>query len=344
MKKITNLLVAASLMIATTATAQNTCCKTTTVAPEVASGMSSTLVPIDRNSPGINLAVSAVDLPTLEFLITKKNTAALDAMGAPDTTGGGGDVVIGGVGSNGIFTPNSKSRYGVSLAVGDTFELTAVGYDLNIVKTLTDSLLNGKYPSGAPCCNLFILLAAQLQDSTIKGFCDTLRNNGVNGASDVNNIEDVLEVIDGFSSAQISVESLISILQTINANGGSISPDCGGTGAKDFFPYGVNKDRRYGYEVDNPVAVKQLSDVSLFMMFPNPSIDGVVNINFTTSKQVDLSLNVLNTLGQRVATQQLGSVDGNLSTNIDTGSLTAGMYFVELTDGEASQTYKLIVR
>ncbi len=344
MKKITNLLVAASLMIATTATAQNTCCQTTTVAPEVASGMNSTLVPIDRNSPGINLAVSAVDLPTLEFLITKKNTAALDAMGAPDTTGGGGDVVIGGVGSNGIFTPKDKSRYGVSLAVGDTFELTAVGYDLTVVKTLTDSLLNGKYSSGAPCCNLFILLAAQLQDSTIKGFCDTLRNNGVNGAGDVNNIEDVLEVIDGFSSAQISVESLISILQIINSNGGSISPDCGGTGTKDFFPYGVNKNKRYGYEVDNPVAVKQLSDVSLFMMFPNPSIDGVVNINFTTSKQVDLSLNVLNTLGQRVATQQLGSVDGNLSTNIDTGSLTAGMYFVELTDGEASQTYKLIVR
>lgn len=347
MKKITNTLMALALMAtANFASAQNsTCCQASTTAPEIPNTLNPTGVAIDQSSPGLGLTQQAsADLPTIEFLVTKKGQAALDAMGNPDTTGGGGDVVIGGVDAFGRVVPGDVSRYGVTLAVGDTFEMVPVGYDLGVVKNLADSLLNGKASSGASCCNLFILLAAQLQDSTIRGFCDTVRNAGVNGASDINNIEDVLVIIDAFSSAQISIESLVSIMQTINAQGSNISAECGGTGANDFFPYGVNGDKRYGYEVEVAVAVEKLSDVSSFMMYPNPSLDKIVNVNFTTTKQVELNMNVYNTLGERIATQSLGNVEGNISTVIDTGVLSAGMYFVELTDGTASQTHKLIVR
>jgi hypothetical protein len=343
MQKLATFFISCSLLIlGNTAFAQNTCCATTVVAPEVQSGFytPNQIAPTDSTPVAPVGMVASSDLPDTEFLITKRGVAALDSVGQPDPAGG--DVVLG-ADADGIFTPNDMSRYGITLAPDDTFDVTAVGFDLDQIKNLADSLLNGITASG-PCCNLFIIMAAVVGDDAIKGFCDTVNNAGIYGASDIDGMNEVLTVFDAFGSAQISIPNLISTLELINQYGNVISTDCGGTGASNFLPYGVNKDKAYGYDVVGPIAVQKLSDVSLFMMYPNPTPTGDVNIYFTTSKEVNLAINVIDALGKRVYSNTLGSVSGDFTAQIPTHNLNSGIYFVELTDGENSTTKKLIVR
>lgn len=334
------------------AKAQNKCCSgASTQAPEITGGFYGTDIPIDENTPGISLSISnSTDLPVVEFLITKRGELAKNGQGTPDTTGGGGngafsgDVIVGTSDFSGVFKPMDKSRYGVSLAIGDTFDITAFGYDLNIVKKLADSLLIGESDSG-PCCGLFVVMAAALQTPSVAGFCDSANTKGIFTAADINNMSDVITIFDVFSTGDASVASVVSIFQVMNSNGFFISTQCGGIGANNFMPYGVNKNKKYGYRVGDAVAVRSLSAVSSFVIFPNPAgASEVVNAHFTTSKQVDLNINVYDALGQRVYAQTLGEVSGNFSTQIPVSNLTSGVYMIELTDGYNQQVQKIVVR
>jgi len=341
MKKLATLF-AACLMAATTAQAQ-TCCTPTTIAPEITTGFYTTnQIGGNTNTPAATLSISnSADLPTVEYIVTKRNSPALDNTGAPDTIGGGGDVIIG-ADVDGIFMPDNMGRYGISLNAGDTFDLTAIGYDLDVIKNLADSLLNGTSPSG-PCCGLFGVMALVLGEPAIAGFCDSLNGQGIYNSTDINGMNEVLTIFDVFSSGETSVGSVISTLNLINSNGGSISTDCGGTGANNFLSFGINKNATYGYDREGTIAVQKLSDVSLFMLYPNPANKGAVNIYFTTQKEVDLTINLFDGLGQRVHHQTLGNISGDFNTLIPVSNLAAGMYYVELTDGHSNQILKVIV-
>jgi hypothetical protein len=345
MKKLATLF-AACLMTVTTVDAQ-TCCDEngTTVAPVITTGFYSTAqIGGSINTPVPTLATNPTpDLPRVEYIITKRNQLALNDQGTPDTTGGGGDVIIG-ADLDGVFMPDDISRYGVRLHAGDTFDLTAVGYDLAVIKNLADSLLNGVDPgSGKPCCGLFGVMAAFLGEPALEGFCDSVNNAGILNSTDIDGMNEVLTIFDVFSSGQTSMESLLSTLDIINSNGTFISPECGGTGVNNFLPYGINKNAKYGYDREGTIAVQKLSDVSLFMLFPNPANKGAVNIYFTTQKEVDLTINLFDALGQRVHHQTLGNVSGDFNTTIPVNNLAAGMYYVELTDGHSNQMLKVVV-
>lgn len=342
MKKLATFF-AACLMTATTVDAQ-TCCTPNTVAPEITTGFYTTSqIGGNVNTPAATLATqNSADLPTIEYIVTRRNTPALDDTGVPDTTGGGGDVIIG-ADVDGIFMPDNMGRYGVTLNPGDTFDLTAVGYDLPVIKELADSLLNGVSPGSGPCCGLFGVMAIVLNEPAIAGFCDSVNNAGIYNSTDINGMNEVLSIFDVFSSGQTSMGSLVSTLNLINSNGTQISTDCGGTGANNFLSFGINRNAQYGYDREGTIAVQKLSDVSLFMLFPNPANDGVVNIYFTTQKEVDLTINLFDALGQRVHHQTLGNVSGDFNTAIPVNNLAAGMYYVELTDGHSNQVLKVVV-
>lgn len=343
MKKLATLF-AACLMTATTVDAQ-TCCTPNTVAPEITTGFYTTSqIGGSTNTPAATLATNAsADLPTVEYIITKRNQPALDDTGAPDTTGGGGDVIIG-ADTDGMFMPDNMGRYGVRLNAGDTFDLTAVGYDLAVIQELADSLLNGFSPGSGPCCGLFVIMAQALQEPAIAGFCDSVNNAGISNSTQISGMNEVLTIFDVFSGGQTSIEAFISTLNLINSNGTFISQDCGGTGANNFLSFGINRNAKYGYDREGTIAVQKLSDVSLFMLYPNPATKESVNIHFTTTKEVDLNINLFDALGQRVHHQTLGNVSGDFNTTIPVNNLAAGMYYVELTDGHSSQTHKVIVK
>jgi hypothetical protein len=341
MKKLATLF-AACLMTITAVNAQ-TCCTSNTVAPVITSGFYSTSqIGGNVNTPTAVLATLASgDLPTVEYIITKRNSPALDDTGVPDVTGGGGDVIIG-ADIDGIFMPDDMGRYGVRLHAGDTFDLTAIGYDLAVIQNLADSLLNGTSSSG-PCCGLFGIMAVVLGEPAIAGFCDSINGAGIFNSTQINGMNEVLTIFDVFSSGQTSIGSFVNTLNLINSNGTFISPECGGTQANNFLSFGIDRNAKYGYDREGTIAVQKLSDVSLFILYPNPAKDGAVNIYFTTEKEVDLSINLFDALGQRVHHQTLGNVSGDFNTTIPVNNLAAGMYYVELTDGHSNQVLKVIV-
>lgn len=321
-------------------TGQTVCCLPTTVAPEVLPGIYGTPIATNQNTVPPPLAVNAsADLPNVEYLITKRGTSSLDQNNQPT----GQDVVLG-ADVDGIFMPMDPTRYGISLSVGDTFELTAIGYDLAQLQTLTDSLLNGKNLAGTPCCNLFILLAAALNEPSVANFCSNVNNAGIAGGNDVQDMTDVLTIFDAMSTTgQLSIESLIATIQLLNANGTVFQTDCGGAGANDFISFGINPTKRYGYEMDNALVVQALNPVTRFLMYPNPASDRV-QLHVTTDQPVELTINVYDVLGQRVMSRNLGQVQGDYNTGLSVGHLAKGIYAVEITNGQERQTHKLTIQ
>ena len=317
-----------------------TCCLSTTVAPEVTTGVHSTLVASNQATTAPTLAVNAsADLPNVEYILTKRNTSAIDQNGMPT----GEDVIIG-ASANGVFTPMNVTKHGVTLGAGDTCDVTAIGYNLATIQTLTDSLLNGSLATGQPCCNLFVLLGQALGTPSIGAFCSTLNAAGITSGADVNNMNDVLTVFDAMSTTgQTSIASMVSTLQLINGNGTLISSDCGGAGVNNFLSYGINPMSKYAYVIDNALTVQELNDIARFVMYPNPA-SNYVQMHFTTDKAIDLSVNVYDVLGQQVIHKNLGSVNGDYTTTLSIDKLTTGVYSVELTDGNDRKTYKLTVK
>lgn len=275
------------------------------------------------------------DLVNTEYIITLKNVPAYSpALMGPDTTGGGGDVIIG-ADEDGMFHPALITRYGLSIGDLDSFQVTAIGYDLQQVKTVGDALLNNEITPGNPCCNIFNLIPEAA------GFCDSVRNAGINGAADINNLNDVLNIFDAMSSAQLSIEALAVIMGEVNGYQSLIPTACG----KSELPlcYGWNNNSRYTYVATTPVPVTHLSSVSSVVLFPNPASEGYVNVMIDTKADTELMLTVYNLMGERVMGDQF-RVNGSFSTQISTTNLAAGMYIVELNDGSNKLTQKLVVR
>ncbi|MCP4441068.1 MAG: hypothetical protein GY810_19260 [Aureispira sp.] len=249
------------------------CCSFGIVVPEVTTGTGSAIA-INSTTTAPTLAIQASDsLPNTEFIITKRGTLA--------GTSPNGDIIVG-TSVNGIFIPANQSRTGISLAVGDIIDITAVGYDLGQQKTLIDSFLNG-FTGGQSCCGFFPILAAVQKQSNpsftvadsiaLANFCNTLRTHGINGANDVTSFNEVLFAIERFSSNKISsIESLIEGIAFINANGVFITTDCGGQGQYDFFKHGINPSKRQGTPLSVATSVvERLSAVSNFIIAPNPA-------------------------------------------------------------------------
>ncbi len=330
-----------------TAYAQYTCCDASTVAPEITAGLHGSLIDINGSTPAPTLSVSASsNLPNVEYLITKRGTPAMFNDGsAPDTTGGGGDVIIGGD-ADGILSPASLSRYGVTLADNDIFDLTAIGFDLQVMQNLTDSLLNGYALNGSsldPCCNLFFFMSIGLGQPSVAGFCDSVNNAGISTGADVVGIEQVLDIIDAFSTGEASVESMIYTMGIINTNGNSISVDCGGTGTQNFVAYGINNAAQYSYTVNDPLSVQKISAVSRFIVFPNPAQDQV-QLNITTDIAVDMHVRLVNNLGQSVYSSSLGLIEGNFSKQLSFDNLASGLYTIVLSDGRQQTASLLQIR
>jgi hypothetical protein len=319
------------------AQAQTACNNKT--APEVQSGFYSVSeIGATIWTPAPPMAVQAVGLPNVEYLVVKKTCALDSARTACEQTAGGGWVILGSD-ADGIFDPATISRYGVSITAGDTFGVVAVGYDLTQVKGLLNRILTGTITGTTNgCCALFEL------DATTRGFCDTLGTLGIDSQDDVNNLTDVLTVFDAFTDAQLSVPGLLEYMGLVNGYAGLLSnAGCGTTVDGVILCYGMNPNAIYWYKAANNVAVEQFSPVAELAMYPNPT-SGDVTLQLSTEKATDVSVNIYNALGVKVSSENLGLIEGTYTYNAATAGFAAGMYIVEITDGKNSQTQKLTVR
>ncbi|WCL80129.1 T9SS type A sorting domain-containing protein [Saprospira sp. CCB-QB6] len=333
------LFLALSLFVGQQLFAQATTACNNKTAPEVQTGTNSYEVGGTIWTPAPPLSVQAVGFANVEYLIVKKGTCALDsARTACDTTNGGGDVIIG-ADADGILDPATLGRYGVTVAPGDTFGMVAIGYDMGQVRVLLDSILNGIIAgSGSPCCGLFNLY------SETRGFCDTLSNLGITSINDVNTLADVLTVFDAFTDAQLSAASLVSYMDLVNGFSSRVNGfECGDLTDNLLICYGLNPSQVHYYRTASTVATTHIDGLNAFSVFPNPAA-GDVQLFLDLKEEQDLQVNIYNSLGQRLHSQNLGAQMGQQQFQLPTAQFSAGIYLIEINNGSASSTQKVILR
>ncbi len=89
-----------------------------------------------------------------------------------------------------------------------------------------------------------------------------------------------------------------------------------------------------------PSAIEDVAGLSDLTIYPNPTT-GRFSIEMTLSQNTDLSINVINALGQTLITDELGAVSGAVLKSYDLATFANGIYFVQITDGRNSVTEKL---
>jgi hypothetical protein len=95
-----------------------------------------------------------------------------------------------------------------------------------------------------------------------------------------------------------------------------------------------------------PVSVnnidKNMANVS--KVYPNPS-NGLTNIDITLEKNSNVSINIVNMMGQEVYAENFGQKTiGKSKLTFNTSDLTSGIYFVTVKAGNSTSTSKMIVK
>ncbi len=90
--------------------------------------------------------------------------------------------------------------------------------------------------------------------------------------------------------------------------------------------------------------VKEEAKTSLNMnLFPNPAVNNT-KITYALTKSGSVTLDIVNELGQKVKSVSLGNQSaGKQEYQLSLESFSAGIYFIRLNAGEASETTKLTI-
>ncbi len=83
-------------------------------------------------------------------------------------------------------------------------------------------------------------------------------------------------------------------------------------------------------------------DLSQLVLSPNPA-SNAFSITMQTPVEDKLKVNIVNSLGQRISSYDSSIFNGN-QANIDVSGYAAGLYFVEINNGNQTTTKKLLVK
>ncbi|MDZ7877672.1 MAG: T9SS type A sorting domain-containing protein [Saprospiraceae bacterium] len=95
----------------------------------------------------------------------------------------------------------------------------------------------------------------------------------------------------------------------------------------------------FSYDIANNIANTRLSQA--INLSPNPAID-VVDLNVDLDKTSNLSIRIINTVGQHVANEKITQILRGAS-RLDVSTLKSGIYIVEISDGIAKTRKKLVI-
>ncbi len=114
----------------------------------------------------------------------------------------------------------------------------------------------------------------------------------------------------------------------------------------DLDPYGENlirfmKVEKIGTSV--PENSMGIHDYDVLQNFPNPATDATV-VNVNIRKVTELSLDLVNLLGQKVLTVEAGLASPGMNTiNLDVSGLPSGVYFYTVRTHDAEITKKMVI-
>jgi PKD repeat protein len=115
---------------------------------------------------------------------------------------------------------------------------------------------------------------------------------------------------------------------------------------------GTDSDCSAGTDTDTQtVVVTDTSDNSIsefeqmyqVSVYPNPS-DGNVSLSFEVNKGQDAQVSVFNLLGEEVLQRDLGTVNGQVISQVDLTAMPKGVYLLRLVIGDDSMTKQVVVK
>ena len=93
----------------------------------------------------------------------------------------------------------------------------------------------------------------------------------------------------------------------------------------------------------SPAGFELVGSAVNFSVFPNPTAD-VANVEFNVATPSEVSIEVYNALGQRVAVNNLGDMlPGSYKQTLNMETAVAGIYFVKMNVGGKSSTSRLSI-
>jgi len=93
----------------------------------------------------------------------------------------------------------------------------------------------------------------------------------------------------------------------------------------------------------SPAGFEAVGSAVNFSVFPNPTAD-VANVEFNVATPSEVSIEVYNALGQRVAVNNLGDMlPGSYKQTLNMETAVAGIYFVKMNVGGKSSTSRLSI-
>ena len=106
----------------------------------------------------------------------------------------------------------------------------------------------------------------------------------------------------------------------------------------------IDFDGNYAYSEVRSAILHVSDQIYIIKVYPNPA-DDRVNVDLYLNKDADLSIQIVNAVGQHVTTIEGSYTQGNQTVGIDVSGLSSGMYFVKVyTDSKAVGVAKLNVR
>lgn len=239
---------------------------------------------------------------------------------------------------DGLFIPSQLNRYNSTVVLGSELNAYVVGYNLNNIKALIDSILTGT--SGNAAC-------FQIIDLVEPGFYTRLNNLGIMNGSNVNNFNDIMTIVDAYANDNepLSIAKILDFATEMNNIASFLQNGCGGSHLPICIK--VNPEVAHHYIVTNKtvnenVSVNQML-VTNFDIYPNPANMNGFTVHFGSSNSKNLTITCTNSLGQTVRTLKIdSSLEGN-NVMVDTKDMEKGIYFVNVSNGTSSSTKKITI-
>jgi hypothetical protein len=89
--------------------------------------------------------------------------------------------------------------------------------------------------------------------------------------------------------------------------------------------------------------MESTSQIKNLDVYPNPSKD-IFNIRFVSEKIQDLSIRVVNIMGELVYQENASKFIGEYTKKIDLGDYAKGVYFLEITTDKDLVNRKIVIQ
>ena len=94
--------------------------------------------------------------------------------------------------------------------------------------------------------------------------------------------------------------------------------------------------------IAGPAGINEEANLNALSIFPNPANE-VANVSLALTETSTVTISVVNALGQSVAVQNLGLVNGTQNVQVNTSNLEAGMYLVNVTVNGVVSTERISI-